>query len=71
MIETKSNLNNVLIKGEMIDMVKIFMTTQEKKIVDSIIDSFSHSFWEYGDKEACFKEDSIMMILLALRHKEI
>ena len=51
-------------------MSKIFMTGQERKIVDSILDSFSHTFWEYGNQEACFKNDVTMMILLGLRHKD-
>ena len=48
-------------------MSKIFMNEKERKMVDSILDSFSHVFWEYGDKEACFKQDAEMMILLGLR----
>lgn len=43
------------------------MNEKERKIVNSIIDSFSNSFWEYDDKEACFKQDAEMMILLGLR----
>jgi hypothetical protein len=43
------------------------MTEKERKIVDSIIDSFHYSFWEYGDKEACFVDDAKAMILLGLR----
>ena len=49
-------------------MTKIFMNEKERKIINSVLDNFSGSFWEYGDQEACFKQDAKMMMLLCLRN---
>jgi len=45
--------------------MKIFMNKKEKEIIEKVLDE--GKFWVYGDKEACFREDTVMMMLLALR----
>jgi len=51
-------------------MSKLITTEHERKVIDSILDSCSHVFWAYGDKEACFKEDVELMIYLCLRNEK-
>lgn len=48
-------------------MTHVFMTKGEKQIIESVVDE--NKFWLYGDKQVCFKEDTIMMMLLAIRKK--
>lgn len=44
------------------------MTKEERKVIDAVLDGFYNLFWEYGDKEACFKEDAEMFMVLAMRN---
>ena len=49
-------------------MSNIFMNKQEREIIDSAIDE--GKFWVYGDKEACFRDDAIAMILQGIRESK-
>ncbi len=46
-------------------MSKVFMTDEEKHIVDSVLDE--GKFWVYGDEDACFRDDAIAMSVQAIR----